>query len=306
MAKLTKLADDLYRWTDTCNVYVIRSGDSALLIDLGDGGVLDALGEIGVKSVEWVLFTHHHREQCQGAGRLKGTGAKVAVPAGERAFFEDPLSFRKMKPTLGDAHTVHGASYVRPPIRPIPVDRAFAKMDDFTWRGREFWCVQTAGNSPGHTAYLLRVDGRVIAFSGDLMLDGGKMHTWYDTEWDYGFAKGLFELAGSAAQLAGYDPVVLHPSHGPEIRDARKQLLAYVDRRCMCAAGMSTALRRPTRTPSASRVPCRTCGRCRNTSTSFADRNTGRTSTCCWGTTATPCLSIAACSTVRSSTAQSN
>ena len=230
MAKLTKLADDLYRWTDTCNVYVIRSGDTALLIDLGDGGVLDALGEIGVKSVEWVLFTHHHREQCQGAGRLKGTGAKVAVPAGERAFFEDPLSFRKMKPTLGDAHTVHGASYVRPPIRPIPVDRAFAKMDDFTWRGREFWCVQTAGNSPGHTAYLLRVDGRVIAFSGDLMLDGGKMHTWYDTEWDYGFAKGLFELAGSAAQLAGYDPVVLHPSHGPEIRDARKQLLAYVDR----------------------------------------------------------------------------
>ena len=83
---------DLYRWTDTCNVYVLRDGDAALLIDLGDGSVLDHLGEIGVKRVEWVLFTHHHREQCQGASRLKGSGAKVAGPEAERALFESQLS----------------------------------------------------------------------------------------------------------------------------------------------------------------------------------------------------------------------
>src|SRR5213593_3097280 len=55
----------LFAWSDTCNVYVLRDGDAALLIDLGDGSVLEHLGEIGVKRVEWVLFTHHHREQCQ-------------------------------------------------------------------------------------------------------------------------------------------------------------------------------------------------------------------------------------------------
>ena len=63
---------DLFQWTDTCNVYVLRDGDDALLIDLGDGGVIDRLGEIGVASVEWILFTHHHREQCQGDGRWAG------------------------------------------------------------------------------------------------------------------------------------------------------------------------------------------------------------------------------------------
>jgi len=70
---------DLYRWTDTCNVYVLRDGDAALLIDLGDGSVLDHLGAIGVKRIEWVLFTHHHREQCQGAAAAGGRRRQSAA-----------------------------------------------------------------------------------------------------------------------------------------------------------------------------------------------------------------------------------
>src|SRR5262245_1551318 len=104
---------DLYVWTDTCNVYVVRDGESALLIDLGDGSVLDHLGEIGVRQVDWVLFTHHHREQCQGAPKLKGRNAKIGVPAIERELFENPAKFRKMTVRLNDAFTIHDTSYVR-------------------------------------------------------------------------------------------------------------------------------------------------------------------------------------------------
>ena len=53
---------DLFVWTDTCNVYVLRDNDTALLIDIGDGSVLDRLADIGVTRVEWVLVTDHHRE----------------------------------------------------------------------------------------------------------------------------------------------------------------------------------------------------------------------------------------------------
>src|SRR6187455_655992 len=120
---------DLYVWTDTCNVYVIRDGESALLIDLGDGSVLDHLADIGVRQVDWVLFTHHHREQCQGAPKLKGRNAKIGVPAAERELFENPSKFRKMNVRLSDPFTIHGTSYVRPPIEPIAVDRAFNRMD---------------------------------------------------------------------------------------------------------------------------------------------------------------------------------
>jgi glyoxylase-like metal-dependent hydrolase (beta-lactamase superfamily II) len=250
------LRPDLFVWTDTCNVYVVREGDAALLIDLGDGSVLDHLAELGVRQVEWVLFTHHHREQCQGAPRLKGTGAKVAAPEAERALFERPTDFRKMNVSLGDAFTIHGSSYVRPPVQPIPLDRTFKTNDAFTWRGREFRCVDTRGNSPGSMTYLLRHPGdparssrgneaqtssvtqksrslvtsaatNWLAFAGDVMLDGAKMHMWFDTEWDYGFAAGIQALRKSVARLADLDTAWLLPSHGPAVREPKKPLLVF-------------------------------------------------------------------------------
>ncbi len=102
-----KTLPNLFVWTDTCNVHVLRDGDAALLINLGDGSVLEHPGEIGVHRVEWVLFTDHHREQCQGASKLgpwRERGTKVAAPEAERALFERPLDFRKMNVSLSDAH----------------------------------------------------------------------------------------------------------------------------------------------------------------------------------------------------------
>jgi glyoxylase-like metal-dependent hydrolase (beta-lactamase superfamily II) len=218
---------NLFVWTDTCNVYVLREGDSAILIDLGDGGVLDHLVEIGVKHVEWVLFTHHHREQCQGFARLQEWRPQVAAPEAERALFEEPTRFRKAKPTLGDAYTVHGASHVRPPIEPIRLDRMFKDGDVFAWKGRQFRCLDTRGNSPGGMSYLLQAGDRWIAFSGDVMLDGARMHTWFDTEWDYGFAKGLYELISSVSMLQSLRPAQLLPSHGEIISAPETQLQEY-------------------------------------------------------------------------------
>jgi glyoxylase-like metal-dependent hydrolase (beta-lactamase superfamily II) len=150
---------DLFLWRDACNVYVLRDGESAVLIDLGDGDVLDHLEEIGVKRVDWVLLTHHHREQCRGYPRLAGHETKIAAPAAERGLLEQPNSFRKMKPTLGDRYTVYGSSYVRPPIAPVQVDRALQRMDTFEWCGHEIRCIATPGNSPGGMTYMLQLDG---------------------------------------------------------------------------------------------------------------------------------------------------
>lgn len=221
---------NVFQWTDTCNVYVIKDGVTALLIDLGDGSVLDHLDEIGVKQVEWILFTHHHREQCQGLHRLAGTDIKVAVPEAEKAFFETPLEFRKWRPTLNDAFSVYGASFVRPPQTAIKVDRTFQKMDDFTWHDYEFWCVDTRGNSPGGMSYLFWTRAGWNAFSGDVMLEGARFHNWFDTEWDYGFAKGLYSLFSAAALLDDFNPILMMPSHGPVINEPRKQLKVYQDK----------------------------------------------------------------------------
>jgi glyoxylase-like metal-dependent hydrolase (beta-lactamase superfamily II) len=217
---------DLYLWTDTCNVWVIKDGDAALLIDLGDGSVLERLGEIGVKTVEWVLFTHHHREQCQGAPKLP-KGVKIGGPEAERDLFQNPSKYRKMQVRLSDRYTVHGASYVRPPVHPVALDRGFGRMDTFEWRGREFWCLETKGNSPGAMSYAVKRHGRQLVFTGDLMLADARMHTWFDTEWDYGFAAGIHAITSSAGQVQGFDPEWLLPSHGPPVREAAPVLAEY-------------------------------------------------------------------------------
>ena len=229
-AEFITVASNIFLWPDTCNVYVVRAGDAGLLIDLGDGAVLDHLSDLGVHHVDWILFTHHHREQCQGASRLQGTTIKIGAPAAERDLFEHPSSFRKLHVLLEDRFTIHGSSYVRPPIQPILLDRAFATNDTFLWHGRTFRCMDTRGNSPGSMTYFLEDAGRRLAFSGDLMLDGARMHTWFDTEWDYGFAGGIEALRQSVARVAAEQPAWMLPAHGAVIHRPQRQLANYAEK----------------------------------------------------------------------------
>lgn len=220
------ICPNLYQWTDVCNVYVLIDGKSALLFDLGDGSVIRYLDGKGIH-IEWVLFTHHHREQCQGYPLLKGRDVKIAAPVAERAFFEQPDNFLKMQPSLNDPFTVYGAGYLRPPIEPVQVDRGFAKMDFFSWRGIEIRCVETRGNSPGSMSYFFNAGKGWIAVTGDVMIEGGRMHTWFDTEWDYGYAAGIFALHNAAAFIEDFRPLLMAPSHGAVINDPAQALPTY-------------------------------------------------------------------------------
>lgn len=217
----------LLQWTDNCNVYVLRDGDAAILINLGNGSVLTRLEEMGITRVEWVIFTDHHRENCQGFERLNRQITKVAVPIGERELFETPTKFRSWSPKLDDKYSVYGASYVRPPRLAVAVDRALDVDETLSWRGYELRCLATPGHSPGGMTYLLRTGNKTLAFTGGIIHDGAKMTNWFDTEWDYGFGKGIETLTESVARLLEQKPDLLMPSQGPVIHDAQDQLRQY-------------------------------------------------------------------------------
>ncbi len=227
LAELKQTVPGVYLWQDTCNVYVLKHGDTALLIDLGDGEVLKHLAEIGVKQVEWVIFTDHHRELCQGAPKLDRATTKVASSELEKEIFENPLSFRKWNPRLGDKYSVHGASYVRPPAAPIPIDRVLADGEAFVWNDFELTCVSTPGHSPGGMSFILKHDGEKIAVTGGVMQNGARMTNWFDTEWDYGFGKGLDALTASVQKIAQLGITTAFPSNGPVIEHATAQFEAY-------------------------------------------------------------------------------
>ncbi len=221
---------ELYQGTDTCNAYALRSGDAALLINLGDGTVLEPLARLGVKRVEWVLFTDHHRENCQGIERIDRVHTKIAAPEAEQPLFETPTAFRKWYPTLGDVYSVYGASYARPPRQAIALDKVLKDDETFSWRGYEIRCVSTPGHAPGGMSYVIRHRDQEHAFTGGLMHDGAKLTNWFDSEWDYGFAKGIDALLASVERLRNQDLDVLFPSQGSVVENAGEQLKTYHDK----------------------------------------------------------------------------
>ena len=79
-ARPEKLSENLFLLEDTCNVYVVRKGDRALLIDFGSGYILNHLGDLGIARVDSILHTHHHRDQAQGDLRAAAQRIPIAVP----------------------------------------------------------------------------------------------------------------------------------------------------------------------------------------------------------------------------------
>ena len=68
-----------------------------MLIDFGSGLVLDELGDLGISQVDWILHTHHHRDQCQGDAIANERKIPIAVPAHEQPYFEEVEVFWKSR-----------------------------------------------------------------------------------------------------------------------------------------------------------------------------------------------------------------
>ncbi len=228
---------ELYRWESTCNSYLLRSGDRAILIDLGDGSVVDQAKMLGVHQIDWVLFTSHHRERSQGFSAVDRAVTRFIGPTLEREFFEQPVSYRKWYPALGDPFSVYGASYLRPPRLPLPLDKTMATGEVLAWEGLEIHAWETPGNSPGGLTYLCRIGEKHFAFTGGVIYSGARMVNWFDTEWDYGFAKGIDTLRDSVARLSelSLDTAVdavdtLLPAYGPAIDQPAQELKLYQDK----------------------------------------------------------------------------
>jgi len=216
----SEIVSDLCRFDDCCNVYVLKHGRQAILIDFGSGRVLDHLSEIGVNRVQWVVHTHHHREQCQGDPLLKRKGIRLAVPAAERMFFDRVEDYWQRPDRLA----VVGAPYCRPLRENVQVDRAIGNSENFEWRGFSLQAFQASGHSPGAMYYICEIAGKRVAFVGDNALAGAKLHNYYDSEWDYGYAMGHIELLRSIAKLRRDHPDIVCPSHGDIMLDPEREL----------------------------------------------------------------------------------
>ena len=86
-----KLTDHLFFVEDTCCIYAVCVNDKVLLIDCGTHLRSEDFEEFLGKdrSVERILLTHFHRDQCASANRFQADGAEIFIPFAERRFLEE-------------------------------------------------------------------------------------------------------------------------------------------------------------------------------------------------------------------------
>jgi glyoxylase-like metal-dependent hydrolase (beta-lactamase superfamily II) len=219
---LVRLSPSVYCHVDTCNVYVVVRGSRGLLIDFGSGSILEHLQRLGVAEVDWVLHTHHHRDQCLG-GPDAVTGARVAVPAAEAHLMEDTALFWQTKPIHSQYDCASDWNTLASGLR---VDRRLQDGESLNWAGIEFRVVPTPGHTRGSVTYLAEIDDVRYAFSGDLACAGGRAWTLHDLQWHYDQPDGLAAAIQSVRCLARERPQLLAPSHGPPIPDGSGCLAA--------------------------------------------------------------------------------
>lgn len=214
------ITDHLYVYEDSCLVYVLLDGEHALLIESGSGDVLDALPELGVKQVDWVLHTHHHRDGCWGDYRLVDAGAQLAVPEREAELFERIEDYWAHVPIL-DNYYLGSDSFSLPTH--IPVAARLADYAAFTWRQYVFRVVPAPGHTQGSIALLTEVDGVTVAFTGDLLASAGRLWQVHALQWQYGGgwgdAEGIQATALSLAEVLDAQPDFLLPTHGLVMSD---------------------------------------------------------------------------------------
>jgi len=240
---VTKLSEHLLVYHGPINVGIVRDGPKALLIDCGDASVAGVLDGLGVKSIDQILFTHHHRDQACGAHSLAADGARISVPAAERDHFDNVAAYWSDPKSRWHLYNQHPHHLML--AEPVRVDSVLGGGHELTWGPAKIRVLSTPGHTDGSVSCLVEVDGTRTVFSGDCIYDEGQVWEIYSLQkgfqrggrriTDYhGFLGAQWELKESLGRIKAAKPDRLVPSHGRIMADPGKAIDALVERLDLC------------------------------------------------------------------------
>jgi glyoxylase-like metal-dependent hydrolase (beta-lactamase superfamily II) len=212
-----QVSPNVVRFADTVNVYLLRSGDEAILIDFGSGDVLDHVGEFGVTRITDVLLTHYHRDVTQGLSRAHEAGIRIWAPPTERDFIERVDEHWQARP-LDNVYDLREDRFAL--LEPVPLSGVVDEYRTRRFGSFDVLTLPTPGHTPGSVTYVVRVDGRRLAFTGDLIASPGKVWSLAATQWTYTGIEGLGATILSGLGVLEQSPERLLPAHGEPIDDA--------------------------------------------------------------------------------------
>lgn len=143
------------------NCFVVRRKDSgrAVIVDPGEepDRILQAVGALGIDSVEAILLTHTHFDHVGAVAPVaKATGAPVYCPELEKIVLANIMDYVPW-PGFG-------------PFESYEADHTVTGGEALELAGMTFDVIFTPGHSPGHVTYSVRDEQALL--SGDVLFQG--------------------------------------------------------------------------------------------------------------------------------------
>ena len=184
-----------------------------------------------------ILLTHARREITAPAEPAIRRGAAAVVPSAERELFENPQAFwQKFEQ---DRFHDYAQRSTKVPARSIVVSREVRGGDVVESDGLRYEVIDSPGFTPGAVSYLVGIGATRVAFTGDLILAGGRLADLYSLQdaipeakarGYHGYAARAGALVASLRRIAAAKPDAIVPARGAIITDPQPAIERLITR----------------------------------------------------------------------------
>ncbi|MFT5092067.1 MAG: glyoxylase-like metal-dependent hydrolase (beta-lactamase superfamily II), partial [Porticoccaceae bacterium] len=199
-----------------------------------------------------IFLTHHRRDVVTAAfdgvlghDRLRPNRVRIYAPGSERELFEQPHEFWESFWTKRFHDYAQQSTKIL--TAPEKIDRYLSGNTRIvstknytsgvkTWRLRT---LETPGFTRGAMSYIVDIDGKRVAFTGDLIYGDGQLFDLYSFQdvipeakigGYHGHASRLAMLIPSLKKIAAEKPDMIVPARGPVIRNPQEAIAKLIGR----------------------------------------------------------------------------
>lgn len=170
--------------------------------------------------VDTLLLTHARRDIVETAREM--TSDSTYAPVSSRDMLEGTSHFWETFWT--DRFDYYKQQVTRIPTRDFPADQYLEDGETIPWQGITIHFVSTPGYTRDGGTYIVELEGKTLAFTGDLILAGGKVPDIYSFQDEireakvggyHGYMGRLSRWLNSLEKLSSLEIDYLVPSRGP-------------------------------------------------------------------------------------------
>ena len=208
------------------NQVLIQIGPTQLAVYAGEPNAKD-----GEAQIEKLLLTHGRRDVVTDALKLANSGVSVVAPEREAYALQRANDYWAAFPQ-NQFHD-YGQQSTKVLAKPVAVENWVKDGDTVEWRGLRFQVLDTPGFTRGAVTYVCNLDGKRLAFTGDLIYGDGKILDLYSFQdaipiaqvrGYHGYGARLADLVTSLRKVADANPDLIVPARGPVIRNPQQAI----------------------------------------------------------------------------------